>query len=178
MTNIISGSTRTSTTKTTPAPPTPAPFAPDVQRRRTTLIRSPATRAALVPCSAARRATRHLHTELCSPLYMRPTTWLLHIWRRRHRNIGCLFVLHIPSGKPTGWQIRSAPVPFPSLACLFVTLALLSFVFVRFDTCPVHGTASLLGPKICFHLWTHQHHLPFAFGYILTTFPLFISICT
>jgi hypothetical protein len=66
MTDMLSGSTRTSTTTTTPVPPTLAPFAPGVQRKRTTLIRNPATRAARVTCLAARRATRHLRLELCS----------------------------------------------------------------------------------------------------------------
>ena len=176
VTNISTGSTKTNTMRTTPARPIPAPSAQDDQQKRTTLTRGPATRAAHVPSSAARRATRLLPLKLCSPLYMRPTIWLLHIWRRRPRISGCLFVLHIPLGRLTGPQSCLCTCHH-SFACLFVTFALLSFVLVHFDTCPVHGTATLLGPKFAF-IWTHSHHFLLAFGYVFAIFPLSISICT
>lgn len=49
--------------------------------------------------------------------------------------------------------------------CLFLDFDLFSFVSVRFDTCPVHGTATLLGPKFAF-----------ISGYIDTTFLSLLAI--
>lgn len=177
-TDTKTGSTKTSTTTITPAPPTLALSAPDGQQRRTLLKRSPATRAVPGPSSVARRVIRHPQLELCSHLVYETHDLFLHTRQRRPRISGCLSCIYLQRlGRLTGQSC----VIISLLAYLFVDFTS-GFAFVctcLFDTCPVHGTASLSRPKFSFPLLGHidTNFLFSSAMFLRFAFPLSISIC-
>jgi hypothetical protein len=136
-----------------PAPPTLAQFVLDDRQRRTTPTRSPATRAAHVPSSAARRATPHLQPELCSLLYMRPTTLAFTYLATASSDY------RLPDRFAyTGREHAKARRTFAARHSPLNTCSnLLSFRLYLFVLIPARCTARFASraPNFCFHFWTH-----------------------